>query len=107
MIKKVKIWWESICLGCGQCCCEKIPVKLLRKSKRRRAGNLAVNRRYVIDFSSPCCYLDIERGDCLIYEQRFKVCKSCVPMTIFHAFFADYLPPDCGYVKKFRFWRKK
>jgi len=28
-------------------------------------------------------------------------------MTVFHALFASYLPDDCGYVKVFRFWRRR
>ncbi|MBI9109078.1 MAG: YkgJ family cysteine cluster protein [Spirochaetales bacterium] len=103
-MESVKKWWDSICLECGQCCCEKYPYKRTKKETRRIPGSLSVNRRFFIDFTRPCSYLDIEEGRCMVYENRFTVFNICIPMTIFHALFADYLPPDCGYVKKFRFW---
>lgn len=106
IFKKLKNSWDSICLGCGQCCCEKVPARLIKKKARRIPGVVSVNNKFYIDYSRPCSFLDIETGDCLVYNQRFKVCKNCVPMTIFHALFADYLPDDCAYVRKFRFWRK-
>ncbi|MDC7225282.1 MAG: YkgJ family cysteine cluster protein [Spirochaetales bacterium] len=104
--RKLREEWDAICLGCGKCCCEKIPFKYIENRPRRVPGVKAVNKRYFIDYSSPCSYLDIETGNCLVYEKRFRVCRSCLPMTIFHALFADYLPEDCAYVQKFRFWRK-
>ena len=103
---KLKQKWEGICLECGQCCCEKVSGRLIAKQKRRISGTMSVNRRYFIDYSRPCSFLDIENGRCLVYEKRFKQCRSCIPMTIFHALFAGYLPENCGYVRKFRFWRK-
>ena len=102
----MKTAWDAICLECGQCCCEKVLSKIIKSKNRRVPGVVSINRRYFIDFSRPCAYLDIESGSCLVYSARFRTCSSCIPMTIFHALFADYLPDDCAYVKKFRFWRK-
>jgi len=106
-MESVRRRWDSICLECGQCCCEKYPNKLVKKAGRRVFGSLSANNRFFIDFSRPCSYLDIETGGCMVYESRFKDCRTCVPMTIFHAVFADYLPADCGYVKKFRPWLRR
>ena len=83
MFGRLKGWWESICLECGQCCCEKYPYRLARNSKRRLPGVRAVSRRYFIDYRSPCRYLEIERGRCMVYEKRFRECENCIPMTIF------------------------
>ena len=106
LFRNLRAGWDSICLGCGKCCCEKIPYKYVRNKPRRIPGMPALNNRYFIDYSRPCPYLDIETGDCLVYETRFKTCRSCLPLTIIHALFADYLPDDCAYVKKFRFWKR-
>ena len=105
MRKRKNSWWDSICSGCGQCCCDKIKMKKINKKKQTIAGTKCINRRWAIDFSSPCVYLDIETGGCSIYKERFTVCRNCIPLTIFHALFAGYLPPNCSYVKKFRFWK--
>lgn len=83
--------WEQLCKGCGVCCYEK---------------KLSFTVGYYTDFSSPCEYLDEETRLCAVYEKRFSVCKACKKMTILHALFSDFLPADCGYVEKFRIWRR-
>jgi uncharacterized cysteine cluster protein YcgN (CxxCxxCC family) len=80
---------------------------LLEKNKRRVPGTFSVNKQFFIDYNRPCSYLDVETGGCLVYEERFRTCRSCIPMTVFHALFADYLPGNCGYVLKFRPWIKR
>ena len=103
---KIAEWWDSICTGCGQCCCEKYPVTFTSGIKRRMPGNLSVNKKYFIDYSRPCSWLDLETGRCLVFEQRHELCSSCIPLTVLHAVFADYLPADCAYVKMMRPWIK-
>lgn len=79
--------WDSLCHGCGACCYEK------------EEGEDSV---IFIDFDKPCPYLDVDSKLCTVYENRFKVCKECTRLGAWHALFARWLPPDCGYVKKFR-----
>lgn len=83
--------WEQLCKGCGVCCYEK---------------KFSFTMGYYTDFSSPCRYLDEQTRRCTVYEKRFEVCKECKKMTIFHALFADFLPHSCGYVERFRIWRR-
>jgi uncharacterized cysteine cluster protein YcgN (CxxCxxCC family) len=83
--------WEALCRRCGHCCYQ----------KEIRGG------RVLIDYDSPCMYLDESSGLCTVYETRFSRCGDCRRMTVFHAIFASYLPADCGYVRRFRPWRKK
>ena len=104
---RLKNWWDSICVECGQCCCEKYPYKRIAVKRRRVPGVRSVNGYFFIDYSSPCSYLEIEHGRCMVYEDRFKTCSSCIPMTIFHALFAGYLSADCAYVRKFRPWIRR
>lgn len=82
--------WEDLCHGCGACCYEK------------EEGEDGV---VYIDFHRPCPYLDEVTKRCTVYEKRFKVCKECSRLGARHALFASWLPPDCGYVKKFRSWK--
>jgi|WetSurMetagenome_2_1015567.scaffolds.fasta_scaffold860933_1 uncharacterized protein len=82
--------WDSICTRCGRCCYQK-----------EWHG-----RKIVTDWSSPCRHLDESSRLCTVYTRRFRECGECRSMTIFHALFASYLPPECGYVKKFRGYRR-
>lgn len=79
--------WDSLCSLCGACCYEK---------EEREDGVV------YIDFDRPCTYLDTYTNRCTVYEKRFKVCRECSRLGARHALFATWLPPDCGYVKKFR-----
>jgi len=47
-------------------------------------------------------FLDTYNNYCTVYSKRFKTCRHCSRLRIRHALFARWLPPDCGYVKKFR-----
>lgn len=82
--------WEALCHHCGLCCYE----KGLKKG------------RYYIDLTRACKFLDVETNGCLVYDQRFSVCKDCSKLGMYHALFAIYLPKSCGYVQKYRFWKK-
>jgi len=78
--------WESLCRRCGLCCYEK-----------ERQG-----RSVVTDFRRPCRYLDISTRRCTVYDHRFDACPQCGRMTVLHALFVKWLPPQCGYVQRFR-----
>lgn len=82
--------WDDLCTQCGQCC-----------YKRDR-----VQGELVIDRNSPCQFLDTDTQLCTVYESRLSTCANCKRLTIFHALFSPYLPDDCGYVEKFRKWRR-
>lgn len=91
-VKKRKARWESLCKGCGLCCYEKEGTEL---------------GRVVIDLNKPCRYLNEQNMTCTIYSNRFKKSKGkCKKVTIFHALFVNYMPETCGYVEKYRPWRK-
>ena len=96
-------YWDRLCSRCGLCCFEKH--HRFRKSSRGRTVP-AVSSLYYIDLDEPCAFLDTESRLCTEYNQRFKVCRDCGRLTLFHALFAGYLPRDCAYVKKFRIWRR-
>ena len=79
-------WWENLCHKCGICCFTK----------------RTVNGVCIINYNSPCEYLDVESNLCFVYENRFKTCHDCKKMTVLRALFADFLPDTCGYVDFFR-----
>jgi uncharacterized protein len=79
--------WESVCTNCGACCYEKT---------ENEDGTI------YIDFDKPCSYLDTYNQCCTVYRKRFRTCKECSRLGAWHALFARWLPPDCGYVRKFR-----
>ena len=87
-LKGYKGEWETLCNNCGMCCYEKIEDE---------------NGIIIIDFNSPCPYLEIENNNrCSVYNDRFKKCPNCLRLSAKHALFARWLPPGCGYVEKFR-----
>ena len=81
--------WESLCNRCGLCCYEKDYDK----------------GRGIIVLSLPCRYLDEETNLCTVYDRRFKTCRECRKVTIFHALFSPFMPESCGYVRHYRRWR--
>ena len=82
--------WEATCNQCGLCCYE----------KRYKNGRL------VIDLSLPCPYLDTATRKCTVYENRFRVCMQCRKVTKFHALFSRLMPANCGYVVRYRKWKR-
>jgi uncharacterized cysteine cluster protein YcgN (CxxCxxCC family) len=84
-----KARWEGICRRCGLCC--------YQKEYR--------GRTVVTDHGRPCRYLDVASRRCTVYEKRFEMCAQCRKMTILHAMFVQWLPPECGYVRRFRLRR--
>lgn len=91
MIKKINNWWESLCNSCGLCCYEK-----------------EFNNDIIfINMNRPCEFLEVCSNKCSIYNRRFKINKSCKKVNLFEALFNQYLPSNCGYVKKVRFWKRR
>lgn len=88
-IARARRSWEDTCSRCGICCYEKGYV----------GGRIYINMR------APCRYLDTETRLCTVYEKRFKVCKDCIKVNIFHALFSGQMPENCGYVLRYRKWR--
>jgi uncharacterized protein len=82
--------WEAVCTQCGRCCYEKEWVR----------------GRIITNYRAPCRFLDESSRLCTVYPERFRRCSECRKMTIFHALFVSYLPEQCGYVRRFRFWRR-
>ena len=102
MIRLIR-WWDGICDRCGLCCYEKHYTRYWGGIPP--GGRRAVSSRFFIDTEDPCRYLGADRR-CTIYHRRFKINSQCVRLTPFHALFCGYLPENCAYVKRFRFWRR-
>jgi uncharacterized cysteine cluster protein YcgN (CxxCxxCC family) len=81
--------WESLCKRCGICCYEK------------DAGFF----RTVIHLSKPCEYFDKKTNLCTVYNTRFKTCRWCAKVSLWHALFSRCLPDTCGYVEHYAKWR--
>jgi uncharacterized cysteine cluster protein YcgN (CxxCxxCC family) len=58
----------------------------------------------VTNLRRPCRFLDVSSRRCTVYQTRFDRCAECRPMTILHALFVNWLPPQCGYVQHYRPW---
>ncbi len=78
--------WEALCRRCGQCCYEK------------DVRGLTV----VTNWARPCIHLDTATRLCTVYDRRFQACPQCRGMTVWHALFVRWLPPTCGYVRRYR-----
>lgn len=86
-IEQRRRFWEGLCNQCGLCCYE----------RRVRTGG-----RLDILWNRPCEYLDTKTNRCRVYHRRFRVCRYCGKVTIFHALFSRHLPRSCGYVQHYR-----
>lgn len=82
--------WDALCNRCGKCCYERT----------------VHGRRLLVHYERPCRFLDTRSNLCTVYDERFTVCRQCRRVTIFHALFDPGMPPDCAYVKRYRFWRR-
>ena len=91
VLKDMQDHWESICNSCGQCCHE----RTLEHGEVR------------IDYHRACRFLNRSTGRCNVYSRRFQVYPSCGKVTIFHAIFDPWMPPDCAYVQRFRPWKRR
>ncbi len=85
-IARRRQWWESLCHRCGLCCYQ----------KEIRGGRVRVQ------MDSPCRFLDLSTGLCVVYENRFRMCPECRKMRYWHARFSRWLPDSCGYVQHYR-----
>jgi uncharacterized cysteine cluster protein YcgN (CxxCxxCC family) len=74
--------WESLCLGCGECCFEKIED----------------DNGTIFYLMTACRYLDLETRQCRIYENRFIINPDCVKLTANLVPTLRWLPRDCGYL---------
>lgn len=83
---KYRRCWEDVCTHCGQCCFER---------------TWDDEGMPIVDFGSPCPYLDLSTRLCTIYDHRFETNERCHRMTLRQAAFADHLPPACGYRRLF------
>ena len=88
--KSLTVKWESYCHGCGLCCHEKSYQGL----------------KTYINLATPCEFLGNDRR-CTVYARRFKACRDCSRLTLINAIFSTWLPDTCGYVVKFRPWRRR
>ncbi len=74
--------WESLCDHCGLCCLQKIEDKHSGKIK------------YI---GVACEFLDIERCECLVYENRHFANPDCVELTRANTRLIKRLPKSCAY----------
>jgi len=91
LLERRRARWEAACLRCGRCCYEK-----------EIRGITAVT-----NYHKPCRYLDTGTRLCTVYEKRFTACLECRRMTLAHALFTRWLPSECGYVVRYRPWRRR
>jgi len=84
--------WDDLCSRCGQCC-------YLRSLSR--------TGKVVIDYNTPCVYLDEKTHLCRVFEDRFRICDSCQKVNFIRALFFPFLPSNCAYAQTFRVWLKK
>ncbi len=82
--------WDDLCSRCGQCCYDR---------RVTREGEVIIN------YFSPCEYLDPETNLCTVYRERFNRCSHCGKVDLMTALFNPTLPSDCAYVQTFRFWK--
>lgn len=56
----------------------------------------------MINLGRPCPYLETGSKLCIVYENRFKVCRDCRKVTLYHALLSSLMPESCAYVRKYR-----
>jgi uncharacterized protein len=74
--------WEALCDGCGGCC--------LVKLQDEDSGELAFT-------NLACRYLDANKCQCRVYQQRFSKVPDCIQVTEAVARNTDWLPSTCAY----------
>lgn len=84
--------WDDLCKRCGQCC---------------YVRHFSLTGKVVVDYSSPCEFLDEKTHLCRVFDNRFQRCSYCKRINLPRALFHPAMPPDCAYVQTFRIWRKK
>ena len=74
--------WETLCDHCGRCCLQKLEDKNTGKVK------------YI---GVACEFLDIEKCECLVYENRQFANPDCVELTPENIRQIKWLPESCAY----------
>lgn len=74
--------WESLCDGCGKCCLNKI---IDDETEELHFTNVA------------CQLLHTKTCQCQKYEQRFKLVKDCVKVSLDDIEQFHWLPASCAY----------
>ena len=74
--------WESLCDHCGFCC--------LQKLEDENTGKI----KYI---GIACDFLDIEKCQCLVYENRHFANPDCVALTRENIRQIKWLPTTCAY----------
>lgn len=85
-------WWDDICDRCGRCCFER---------------EIDEDGDVIIDYASPCEFLNTDTRECTVYENRFRACDRCGRVNIFTALFDPRLPEGCAYARAFRTWKQE
>jgi len=74
--------WESLCDGCGKCCLNKI----------------IDDDTEALHFTNVACHLlHTKSCKCRKYEQRFKLVKDCVKVSLDDIEQFHWLPASCAY----------
>lgn len=74
--------WESLCDGCGKCC--------LNKLQDEDTGDIFYTR-------VACKLLDIKRGTCRDYPNRFDHVTDCIDLRNLSTDNFHWLPATCAY----------
>ncbi|WP_290538996.1 YcgN family cysteine cluster protein [Alcanivorax sp.] len=74
--------WEALCDGCGRCC--------LVKLQDEDSGELAFT-------NLACRYLDSQKCQCRVYDNRFRKVPDCIQVTEAVARNTAWLPSSCAY----------
>ncbi|WP_179953398.1 YkgJ family cysteine cluster protein [Desulfobotulus mexicanus] len=74
--------WESLCDGCGRCC--------LVKMEEEETSLIYYTRL-------ACEFLDLESGECRIYNERFSNKTECLAIRDCLKNNPDWLPVSCAY----------
>jgi uncharacterized cysteine cluster protein YcgN (CxxCxxCC family) len=74
--------WESLCDGCGKCCLNKI---IDDQTEELHFTNVA------------CHLLHTKTCQCRKYDQRFKIVKDCVKVSLDDIDQFHWLPGSCAY----------
>ena len=77
--------WESLCDHCGLCC--------LQKLEDANTGRI----KYI---GIACEFLDIEKCQCLVYENRHFANPDCVALTKDNIRQIKWLPATCAYRRR-------
>lgn len=77
--------WETLCDHCGLCC--------LQKLEDAKTGKI----RYI---GIACEFLEIERCECLVYQNRHFANPNCIALTRDNIRRINWLPQTCAYRRR-------